>query len=115
MTLEQLEKHRKEGTSFWYGRIEFSKKTYRCTKRIKPVEVSIKERGLKDDYYIQLVDKNMTYIYYSALISQLCPDSYETREECIEAYNSEVLNQKDKLQHDTEERMKYLDSKLEKL
>lgn len=116
MTEEQLKKCRDENISLWYFTIEFSRKSYRCTKIDRPVEVLVDHWDENNDYSLRLVRKiNKHYTYRGLNIHYFLQHLYETREECVEAYNSEILNQKDKLQHDYEERLKYLDSKLEKL
>lgn len=111
LTLEQIRGKYKD-KPLWFYLIKYSKRTY-----IRPTEVYLRDSktGIvsfvrkKDDTVI--IGRLYEYDEFEGFYI-LSKNLFETREECVEAYNSEILNQKDKLQHNTERIVKYLNSML---
>lgn len=116
ITKEQAIEYQKENTQFWYYQLDFSIKTYRCAKIIKPVKVTIQYED--NNSAIKLVDSKGSIIikyYFCGYNEKSIYYLFSTREDCIEDYNKVIYNMKDRLQSYYEEKLKYLDSKLIKL
>lgn len=114
-TVDRLQHFKENSKSLWYFMLEFSSKSYKCTRLVKPIEVLVTNWDEKSDYSLILKSKNKNLVFKNYHIRFFLPYLFETREECVEAYNAVVQDQKDKLQHDYEERLRYLNSKIEKL
>ena len=110
-----------DGAVFWYCYAEFSSKTFRFTKKIKPVKVvysrdptfplvseSSNSYGyIKDDdntVGICIYDKYL-YQYYGRYL-------FDTESEAKEGYNALLLNELDRLQSYYETKKSYLEKNL---
>ena len=115
ITEELLSEYRDDSESLWYVMLEFSSKSHRCTRLVKPIEVLVTNWDKNNDYSLTLKNKNKNLVFKNYHVKYFLPYLFETREECVEAYNAVIQNQKDKLQHDYEEKLRYLNAKIEKL
>lgn len=115
ITKELLLEYKENSKSLWYFMLEFSSKSHRCTRLVKPIEVLVTNWDKNNDYSLTLKNKNKNLVFKNYHVKYFLPYLFETREECVEAYNAVIQNQKDKLQHDYEEKLRYLNAKIEKL
>lgn len=58
ITKELLLEYKENSKSLWYFMLEFSSKSYKCTRLVKPIEVLVTNWDEKSDYSLILKSKN---------------------------------------------------------
>lgn len=103
--------------TFWYSRISFREKTFRCTSIIKPAEIILKI-DIDNLLYLRKVSDNSVIRSFQGYKERKDSECkffvriFDTEEECKEYYNAQIHNTVDRLQHFYEEKLKYIKSKL---
>jgi hypothetical protein len=118
--IDELKRLRDNKTSLWFWKVVFSSK-FRCRELTKPTEVFIDEvksnyvelKSTKDPergFFIRVFYSYDSYPKEGSIVTVhgLC----ESKEECMDEYNASFMDQIDKVQSYSEEKIKYLKSKI---